>query len=164
MDLQDRAMENRRSALSRREVLRFGSAGVLATSAGCLGGRLPTSGEPPTTSAPETSLQVHNRACTETGNEGTLTPSDENTVVATGTVLGDSTCDDLVLGLFSNQEDSEFIVELTVRSGTDGECTECKTGLDYEATVTFPGGIPSAVHLVYDTRHGSMALDALKND
>lgn len=165
MNLQDSDLTDGLSNVTRRDVLRFSSTSVVATAAGCLDGRVPNSGQPTTTeSYPRTALQITNRVCDETTeNSGSLSISGDRSVVATGTVLGDSTCDDLVVGTFSNQEDTEFLVELTVRSGTNGECNECKTGIEYEATVTFPDELPPTVHLVYDTRHGSMALDALEN-
>lgn len=165
MDPSTSIIEELASVVNRRDFLRLGTTAALASATGCLDGQRAIFDQPTAASrGPQTSLQVKNRACKDTSNEGTLTTADEKTVVATGTVLGDSTCDDLVLGLFSNKEDTEFIVQLTVTSGADGDCTECETGLEYEATVTFPDHIPRTVHLVYDTRHGTEALDALEHN
>lgn len=150
--------------MNRRVYLHLASTAVLTATAGCLDDFPPTSKQTTPQSNPRTSHQIEHRTCKDTENTGTLTTSSENTVIATGTVVGDSTCDDLKLTTFSNEDSSEAIIELTVMSGEGADCQDCMTAIDYRATISYPDTMPETFNLVYDTRHGTEPVDVLKTD
>lgn len=85
---------------------------------------------------------------------------DEATVTVTGTIVGDDGCMTAELGTVEyDAENSQLAVDVvTIERGDtgDGACTQQMVGIDYEATLSFDGGIPSRVAVSHDG-HGIMA-------
>jgi hypothetical protein len=129
----------------------------------------PASGEAPT-------LQAGSFAVTDVSSSSpaqSANPSfneDEGTVVVTGTIIGNNGCTTADIGsadydASADQLDVNVVTE-TREGDEDSFCTQQMVGIDYEATFSFSGGIPSKVSVSHDgegvgsAAYGSSSADA----
>jgi hypothetical protein len=144
----------------RRTVLRAAATVCTLGLAGCLG---PADDSDEPTPRAETTLSVGNPVCGENGNTGNVEFRDSDTEIAvTGTVTGETVCDDLRLAVFDTADGSEAIVELTVVRGDD--CEQCRSEIPFEATIPFPDVYPTEIELVYDTLDGTESITTARRN
>lgn len=81
---------------------------------------------------------------------------DSQSVVVTGTVVGNNGCYRARLGgvTYDSGSDTCRVVVEAYNASPDAVCTQCITTISYEATVGFEGGLPGTVEVVHDDRGG----------
>lgn len=118
-------------------------------------------------SVAETQFELAGSECGEpTGDASVGFREQSSSVVVTGTIPGASQC--YVAELADASYDSEagaFVVTVasTQKDGSE-MCAQCITQIDYEATVTFEGGLPEAVEVVHEAMDESTTVAAVQSD
>jgi hypothetical protein len=125
-------------------------------------GDTPTETAPPTempTATPETvsvadrSIETVDSGCHSGGESGhsVQESEDSQTVTISGTIVTPTPCYEATFETLEYDADADT---LTVVVGSDpddsGACIECVGAVDYEATVSFEGGLPGSVDVSHD--------------
>lgn len=116
-----------------------------------------TSTTSPEPSLGESSLRVTDAGCGSQDAGGAEVSFDEQSIVVTGTVVGNNGCYRARLADVSYESSSDtcrVVVEAYDASDPDEMCTQCITTIDYEASVAFDGGLPETVDVVHDDMSG----------
>jgi hypothetical protein len=101
----------------------------------------------------DTSFEIIDRGCGQPGSEASVSFEEgDDSVGVTGTIPGANAC--YIAELADASYDTESgTLEVTVVSmqeeGAD-TCADCITEIDYEATVSFEGGLPASVRVVHE--------------
>ncbi|MBP1988273.1 hypothetical protein [Halolamina salifodinae] len=138
------------------------AAGLLAATAGCVGGGPETPDDGPATT-PTPSITARSleplEGCHEAGSA--LISADGTTVTVEGCIVGKNGC--MVAALDSATYDADAD-ELTVRvvtedeSDTDEMCTQQIVHRGYRATVEFDGGLPGTTTVIHDGMDGEQQV------
>lgn len=100
----------------------------------------------------DTGLKVTDSGCGTQTDEASVA-FDEGTVTVTGTIWGSDACYTAVLSDVSLDGGALTVVVAAERDADeDTACADCIAEVDYQATVTFDGGLPAEVTVVH--RHG----------
>ena len=144
-----------------RRTFLTGTAGLLAATAGCVGGAPETPDDGPATTETPSQPSISARSLEpreECDQAGSATISAENdTVTVEGCIVGKNGCMVPTLGSATYDVDAD---ELTVRVVTEDEsdegemCTQQIVHRGYRATVEFEGGLPGTTTVVHDGAEG----------
>lgn len=147
--------------MQRRTVLRAVALASTSVLAGCatersVGGdrtSVVATGEP---TLEERSFRVIESGCGTQTNEATVEFQDTSVVVS-GTITGSDACQTAELAAVNFDADTGAltVTVATLDREEGGVCAQCLTEIDYRATITFSGGLPSVVTVNHDGTGGS---------
>lgn len=115
----------------------------------------------------DTSFEITDRGCGQPGSEASISfEAGDGSVGVTGTIPGASAC--YIAELADTSYDAESgTLEVTVASmqeeGAD-MCADCITEIDYEATVSFEGGLPANVRVVHQAMGESETVTTAESE
>lgn len=101
----------------------------------------------------DTSFEVLESGCGKPTSQASVDFADESSVGVTGTVSGANACytAELADANYDSETDAA-VVTVASKKAEDAEmCADCITEIDYEATVTFEGGLPATVEVVHQS-------------
>lgn len=129
--------------------------------------------DPAARSIQNSSLSVTNRESGQQVNEVQIGfDTDAETVGLTGTIWGSDGCQTAILDDASYDADQDHLQVSVVTESEDPDkmCTQAIVEIDYEAAVTFSGGLPGSVSVSHDgsdiatAAHGSSSASATPSD
>jgi hypothetical protein len=137
------------------------AAGLLAATAGCVGGAPETPADGPETTAAPASPSVTARSLEpreECDRAGSATISTEGaTVTVDGCIVGKNGCMAAALESATYDADAdELSIRVVTRDDSDGDrmCTQQIVHRGYRVTVEFDGGMPATTTVVHDGAEG----------
>lgn len=129
----------------------IGATASVCLVAGCLTPPGDTSGQDDDPTVTDREFEVTSSSC-GTGEQRADVAFDADVVVVTGAIAGANTCYTATLEAASYDEEAdELTVAVASEDRSDGSaCAQCIVDVEYEARVTFSGGLPGHVVVHHD--------------
>ena len=105
----------------------------------------------------DTSFEITDTGCGQPTSEAGVSFDEENAITITGTISGSNACYTATLADVSYDPETgalEVTVSSMQKQGAEA-CAQCIVEIDYEATVSFEGGLPATVRVVHQTTGGT---------